>query len=378
MALDVYRKLAQFLDQLPAGFPTTDTGIEIKILRRLFTPEEAELALHLSLIEEKAAVIAYRAKRPLREVAALLAQMEKKGLIYARHKGDQAPRYSATQFVVGIYEFQVNKMDPEIAGYFEEYLPHYFQPEVWKEAPQIRTIPIGESLDPEFEIMDYESAEALIRAQTKFSLAPCICRQEKAILGEACDKPLESCMSFGSGADFYVRNGMGRYITQAEALEVLKLAEESGLVLQPGAARESSFICTCCGCCCGVLTNLKRYAKPAEIALTSFIAVHNEERCDGCELCIERCQMEAVLPYDGLVRIDGDRCIGCGLCVTSCLHSALSLERKPGAEKQTFPSTFMETNLRLGKARGVLSNRKVVDMLRQSKQDRATVGKGSE
>jgi ferredoxin len=371
MTLDVYSRLAHFLDNLPGGFPATESGVELKILRRLFTLEEAELAPHLTLLDEPAKVIAYRARKPAAEVTEMLAQMEKKGLVYARHKEGREPTYMATQFVVGIYEFQLNKMDAELAALFDEYLPQVIDFDVWRQAPQIRTIPVGESIDPGIEVLDYERAEQLVNAQSRFSVAPCICRQEKELLEERCDKPMESCMSFGTGADFYVRNGMGRYISKEEALGILALAEETGLVVQPGAAQKATFICTCCGCCCGVLTNLKRHPKPAEIAHTNFFAVHEDDRCDGCELCLDRCQMDALYLDDGIIQVDHNRCIGCGLCITTCPNEALVLQRKPQAELRPLPRTSLETHLKLGKTRGVLSNRSMAGMLIKSRRDRA-------
>lgn len=372
MPPDVYQQLARFLDDLPGGFPSTDSGVEIKILKRLFTPEEAALAMHLALIGEPPRVIARRAGKPLAQVAETLARMERKGLIYARHEEGKEPHYTATHFVVGIYEFQLNKMDAELAAYFDEYLPHYLQLDVWKKAPQLRTIPVGESIDPGLEVMDYERAEALVRSQTKFSVAPCICRQEKELLGERCDKPMETCLSFGTGADFYVRNGMGRTIEMEEALAILKLAEQAGLVLQPGAAKGASFICCCCGCCCGVLTNIKRHPRPAELMHAAFYAVHDDDLCDGCGLCLDRCQMEAIALDDGIARVDRARCIGCGLCVTACPNQAISLMRKPDSEQPSLPRTSVGTHIRLGKTRGVLSNRKLAGIAVRSMWDRIT------
>lgn len=378
MSVNVYQRLARFLDDLPGGFPQTETGVELKILQRLFTPEEAELAMHLELIEEPPRVIALRAGKSVEEAAGMLEQMEHKGLVYARHKPGGEPLYMATHFVVGMYEFQLHKMDAEIAAYFEEYLPHILAPEVWKEAPQLRTIPIGESIQADLNIMDYERAEELIRSSTKISLADCICREEKALLGEPCVKPMETCLSFGSGAEYYVRNGMGRYISQEEALGILQLAHETGLVLQPDAAQDASFICCCCGCCCGVLTNLKRLPKPAEVAHSAFIAVHDDDLCDGCGLCMERCQMEALYLDDGIMQVELDRCIGCGLCITTCPNEALALARKPETDQRTLPKTFLEKNIRLGKMRGVLDNRKLAGILLRSKRDRALAAKGRE
>jgi ferredoxin len=224
--------------------------------------------------------------------------------------------------------------------------------------------------------MDYERAELLIHGHERISVAECICRQEKEILGEPCVKPMETCLSFGSGADFYVRNEMGRYISQEEALEILHLAEETGLVLQPDAAQEATFICCCCGCCCGVLRNLKNHPAPADIAATAFYAIRDEDLCDGCGLCQERCQMEALYLDDGIMHVDRSHCIGCGLCVTTCPNDALTLARKRDAEALRLPKTSTEKFIRLAKTRGVLNNRRMAGMLLRSQKDRLFARRG--
>jgi ferredoxin len=373
---DIYTELARFLDNLPGGFPPTESGVERKILERLFTPDEAAIELHLSLMDETAKVIAHRAHRPVDEIASMLDQMEDKGLIYGRHKAGHPPVYSAIPFVVGIFEFQLHKMDPEVAGYFEEFLPHLLVPEVWKQAPLLRTIPVGASLDLGLEVLPYEQAEALVREHSKFGVAECVCRQHQAVLGHRCDKPMETCLSFGSGVDFYVRHRMGREITRDEALAILARAEVDGLVLQPSASEKAAFICCCCGCCCGVLATLKRHPNPAQYVHSAFVAVLDQELCSGCELCLDRCQMQALASEDGAVVLDTGRCIGCGLCVTACPDKALVLMRKPEEEVPGLPSTFAQANVHLGKVRGVMSNRSLAEMFIRSKVDRAAVGGG--
>jgi hypothetical protein len=111
MATDIYDRLAQHLDDLPAGFPRTESGVEIRILRRLFTPEDTELALHLTLIPEEPRVIARRAKIPVGEAARRLEEMLEKGLIFSVHRGNKPPLYMALQFAVGFWEAQVNKLN---------------------------------------------------------------------------------------------------------------------------------------------------------------------------------------------------------------------------------------------------------------------------
>jgi electron transport complex protein RnfB len=370
MATDLYQKLAKHLDNLPGGFPATESGVEQRILRRLFTPEDAELALSLTLLAEEPRVIARRAGIPVEEAARRLEAMEKKGLIYGIHSPGKPPQYMAEQFVVGIWEFQVNNLSPELVHDFEEYNSTLFDPNIWKKVPQLRTIPVGEAIDAQMEVMAYERAEELVQAHDRFAVAPCICRREKRLVGEGCDKPLETCLSFGMAADFYQRNGLGRAITREEALEVLKQAEASGLVLSPGNAKEPLFVCACCGCCCGVLRSVKRYPKPASLVSSAFVAEVNLDTCQGCGTCTERCQMEAVRLDDGKVTLDLDRCIGCGLCVTTCPTESLSLRRKPEAEQSYVPKDVVDTSIKLGQARGKLTTPGMVGMMVRSKVDR--------
>jgi H+/Na+-translocating ferredoxin:NAD+ oxidoreductase subunit B len=370
MATELYQRLAKHLDDLPGGFPATESGVEQRILRRLFTPEDAELALSLTLLAEEPRVIARRAGIPVEEAARRLEAMEKKGLLFSIHAPDKPPQYMAQHFVIGFWEQQVNRLTPELVRDFEEYMPALADPQIWKKAPQIRTIPVGESVDAQLEVMAYERAEELVQAQDRFAVAPCICRREKRLMGEGCDKPLETCLAFGIAADFNVRNGLSRAITKEKALALLKEAETAGLVLQPGNAKDPLFICACCGCCCGILQTMKRYPNPARYVSTPFVAEVNLDTCKGCGTCTERCQMEAVRLDDGKVALDVDRCIGCGLCVTTCPTESLSLRRKPETEQSYVPKDVVDTNIKLGQARGKMTMPGMVGMMVKSKVDR--------
>ena len=110
--------------------------------------------------------------------------------------------------------------------------------------------------------------------------------------------------------------------------------EREGLVLQPGNSLQPFCICLCCGCCCGVLTSAKKYDKPAELIAHNFYAQVISEACNGCSLCVKRCQMDAIRIEDKKAEIDLDRCIGCGLCVTTCKQEAIRLIEKT---KKTVP-----------------------------------------
>jgi ferredoxin len=354
MAEDVYQHLARHLDNLPGGYPTTESGVELRILRRLFTEEEAALAVNLIFAFEPAEVIAERTERDVEEVAGQLEAMAKKGLIFRRYKAG-VPLYIASQLVVGIWEYHVNDLDPELIRDFNEYLPHLLQPEVWREVPQLRTIPVEESITVEHEIMAYEQAETLVRErEDRIAVAPCICRREHQMIGEGCDKPVEICLVFGTGADYYVENGLGRYIDVDEALGLLQLAEETGLVLQPSNSKRAVNICCCCGCCCQVMQLFKRHPKPASLVSSPFIIASDPDICVGCGDCVTRCQMDALSLVGDVSVPDLDRCIGCGLCVTTCTSGSLYLVRKPEEEQAKIPTSLARTYIMLAKARGVM------------------------
>ena len=366
--MDIYDQLAHHLDQLPAGYPATESGVERRILRHLFTPEEAALALKLTVLPEEARVVARRAGQPTAETAQQLATMEQKGLIYSYHPPDKPPRYGAAPFVVGIWEFQVNRLTPELIHDFEEYAPHLLA--IWEKTPQLRTIPVGESVAADMRVMDYEQAELLIRAHEQIAVAPCICRKERAMVGEGCDKPSETCLSFGSAAEFYERNGLGRPISQTEALHILEIADDAGLVLQPSNAKNATFLCCCCGDCCGVLRNLKQHPHPATVIGSAFFAEVDAEACTMCGLCEIRCQMDALDLTDFVPKVRLARCIGCGLCVTSCPSGGLSLVRKEAKDEPAVPATMIMTHVQLGRARGKMKVRDLIKLAVRSRVDR--------
>jgi ferredoxin len=382
MQNDVYEKLAKFLDNLPAGFPRSETGVELRILRHLFTPEEASMAMHLELISEEARVIAVRAGLPLPDVERILAEMARKRLIYAYKQPGKPASYMATQFVVGFWEGQVNRLDRELVEMFEEYLPVYASADLWSKTPQLRTIPaknslpektsisVQENINPKSLVLPYECIDDIIAGHSTFAVANCVCRQEMRLIDHDCGKPLETCMAFDSTADFFVRDGRGRYINREEALAIIRKAEETGLVLQPGNDQTPGNLCMCCGCCCGALRIIKLHPHPARAAASPFIAALDRDACAGCGTCLERCQMDALSLPDGMAELDLNRCIGCGLCVTTCPSSALTLVRKAPDEQPAIPKNVVQMTIRLAQSRGRLGPLQLARMAARSAADR--------
>jgi len=153
--LGIYERLASYLDTLPAGYPPTEDGLELQILQKLFTEEEAELAMHLMILDEPVSVIAQKAGLEQDYAAKLLEGMVQKGLISGSFPEGKPPVYSISQFVVGFYEDQVDRLDAELVDLFEAYAPIYFEKGPWKKQPQIRTIPVIEAIPVTPEVLPY-------------------------------------------------------------------------------------------------------------------------------------------------------------------------------------------------------------------------------
>jgi ferredoxin len=339
----LYRKLADHLDRLPDGFAPSSTGADLRLLELLFTPQEAELAVHLTLDREPAEIIAARAGLATQDAARCMDDMVGKGLIFSTQSEDGCRVYQAIPFVVGIYEFQVNRLGPNFLDALRDYWTTTIDRPEAETVPQMRTIPIRESIDPHLETVTYEQVNEIVAAHTRFAVAPCICRRGARLAGEGCEAPEESCLVFGEWAEFYARTGRGRLIDREEMVALIARADAANLVLRPSNSQDVAFICCCCGCCCGGLLSLKRHPRPADVVASAFIAELTPDVCEGCFTCLKRCQMEALVEDGSRVALHSERCIGCGLCVTTCPSGALKLVRKPESDRTRVPATMNDT-----------------------------------
>ncbi len=322
---DIYQKLRTQLDQYASGYPETQSGVEIKLLKKLFDEDAADIYLNLSLLLENADSIAKRLGRDPAKLAEKLEDMAKKGLLFRQRK-DGVPRYACAPYVIGWYEYQVGDMDIEFAQLAEDYFVEGLLPKIKETVVPLRTIPVGKSVNVEHNVAHYDNAREIIKSKQKIAIAECICRKQQNMIDKGCGKPLEVCMMFGSHADYYVENNLGRYIDQDEAIAVLDKCEEAGLVNQPANMINPGGMCNCCGDCCGILRGLNQMAKPAEMVFNNYQATVDEDACIACEACEERCQMDAIDFEEGEhAIINEDRCIGCGLCVTTCPTDAIQM-----------------------------------------------------
>ena len=286
MSHDIYLKLRDFLDKLPTGFPTTESGVELKILKKLFTPEQAKIAMKLRTTPERVPAIALRLEMDETQTAAMLETMAHEGLIYRMRFNDR-PFYMVYQFLVGIYEFHLNTLDRELAELMEEYFPHIGKSWESIKTKQLRVVPIGSSLSAASAVSTYDQVRELIKDKKFIAVAPCICQKEQALLGNSCDRPSERCLVFDDAAKYYLENKLAKKINEEERMSILKMGEEKALVLSPTNAKNILNICMCCGCCCGMLRLLKKFPKPAKHIQSSFYGQIASELCTVCGVCVQ-------------------------------------------------------------------------------------------
>jgi Na+-translocating ferredoxin:NAD+ oxidoreductase subunit B len=352
MPSPVYHDLREQLDQYSVGFPATESGIELRILEKLFSEEEASMFLNLGMMLETPQAVAARLGMDPDEVAVLLDHMAEKGLIFRLKKGDAA-KYAAAPFVVGSFEFQVKDLDRELAELTEQYFHEAFGKRISEYDAPMRTIPVNKAVDYAYPTAPYEDVRKLFDDKDRIAVAECICKKQQGLLDKGCDKPREVCFAFGSHGSYYVDKGMGRWVTREEALEIIDKCDEAGLVPQPFNAQDAGGLCNCCGDCCGILRSIKLHPRPVDKVICNYFAEVDSDLCTACETCMDRCQMEAIsIGSENTAEIDLNRCIGCGLCVTTCPTDALSLKRKSDADIRIPPEKSQQTIMDYFQKRG--------------------------
>jgi len=345
--IEIYRKLQEHFDKMPIGFPAVKSGADIRLLKHLFTLEEAKIAMLLKFgwdrDLETLETIYTRAKNTelaIEELGQMLDKMAKKGSIMSKREGNKK-YYGNALLAVGMFEFQVNRLTKEFVKDFEEYYKEAWLPESMKvKAAQLRTIPVERSIEPEHNISTYDDLEKLLETTDgPFTIMNCICKQVKDVLETPCKvtERREICMGVGTMAQLYIDQGWGRKINKEEALDILRENEVEGHVLQPDNSQNLSFICSCCGCCCENLTNLALLPNPGDFSITNYYAEVDSDLCSGCGTCGEICPMKAISLKDDISLIKKKRCIGCGNCVAKCPSEAINLLKRE-RQFEPFPS----------------------------------------
>jgi NAD-dependent dihydropyrimidine dehydrogenase PreA subunit len=192
------------------------------------------------------------------------------------------------------------------------------------------TVPVNVRVEVEQHVLSMENAKRILSNAHTISLMDCYCR----LTFGHCDAPFNVCLDLNEVAERHVAEFGARQITLEEALEVLEISHEAGLVhmayghgewYEPGVVNS---ICSCCSCCCGVFSGVLRFGMFPHLLTSHATAVTDLSACVDCGDCVDRCQFGAREIPDASLAFDPDLCFGCGLCVSTCPTLAITLVDK--------------------------------------------------
>ncbi len=201
---------------------------------------------------------------------------------------------------------------PDVAKTFNKLMPR----------PFTRVIPVGVTIEAKTHILAFEDVREIIENAKRLSVTKCTCR----LTAHKCDRTLEACLQINRGAEYNIARGVGRELTKDQALEIVRKAEEDGLIhVVMNKQNVDQFICNCCPCCCQTMPILIKH-NISVIEPSRFAAQVDSDLCTACGTCMERCYFSAIqLVENESARVDPAKCMGCGLCMVTCPTGALSM-----------------------------------------------------
>lgn len=217
--------------------------------------------------------------------------------------------------------------------------------------PFTRVVPINHAVVEKAEagdiIIPHENINDIVDKFDTIALVTCYCRHEQDLLGNPCKLTdnRKNCMLFGKTGQFAIDYDFGHKISSDEAKKIFAQSTEEGLVhksfhVQGDIQKDEYAICNCCKCCCGTIGKYNSGTLPNHV-YASHIAQVDESECISCELCVERCPVEAI-SFDDVAVIDTEKCFGCGVCAAKCPTEAITLKRTGPRELFIPPVRNME------------------------------------
>ena len=288
----------------------TYTGItykdpEYRILEPIVDDDMCSVMMRMRLEKEfSAAELAKKCKKSVEFVQEQCDKLVNAGVIRVRYRGEE-PCYYYPIWVPGIMEGILSNREqcdkyPDLGACFEEYTRirvGMLAPVLGKGVNFMRVMPVMSAVESNTRTASYDELATIIEKARAISVGPCSCRRSRRLIGEGCGHLEEDmCMYLNDNAINFSKNGEHRLISKEEAYEILKRAEDNGLVHEVNQALgfdEVNAICNCCGCSCYALRIAELFRSPDGVS-SNFIAKVDKDKCVACGQCVENCQTNAV------------------------------------------------------------------------------------
>jgi ferredoxin len=365
-----YHRLQQRLDAKVQRAP--DSPALTKILTALFSPEDAALATRLPHNFTSLETLSKDLRIHTGELSAQLTDMARRGLVFdVEHRNRRY--FTLSPVVIGFFELTFMRTRPdmpmkELARLFEHYFydTDSFARSHFHGRTQLFRSLVREEALPEHdhtEILDWERATHIVSSASAVAVGICQCHHTAQHLGQACDRPAETCLTMNYAAESLSRNGIARPITKTEAMNILGRCKEVGLA-QTGdnVQRKVTFICNCCGCCCHVMRALKAFDLHPGIVTSNWIVDVDQSKCRGCGKCVKACPVQAIAINETtagerpakVAAYDPEICLGCGVCSTICPTGAARMRSR--AQRVLVPETVFDQRIAMAIERGRLAD----------------------
>jgi ferredoxin len=367
-----YHRLVHRLNKYPQGAPPAKLLHEI--LKVLMSEKEASLVALVPIKPFTDATAARAWKVSPAEARTALDKLASRALLIDI-EGRKNRYYVLPPPMAGFFEFSMMRLRGDVdqkllAHLYHQYITveeDFIKALFTQGETQLGRVFVNEpvlSNENALHVLDYERASEVIKTSSHRGIGLCYCRHKMGHAGQACDAPLDICMTFNTTAASLIRHGYARAVDVAEGLALLDEARGHSLV-QFGENVKSrvSFICNCCGCCCEAMIAQRRFGLLNPIHTTNFLPVVDAGSCTGCGECAAVCPVEAMTlvsandprhPKTKRAKVDEALCLGCAVCVRACRPKSLSLTSR--AERVITPLNSVHKAVLMAIERGKLQN----------------------